>query len=217
MSIELLSKDSRVVSADPALGDQPDSDVLTPQITGTGYWPAVMVESGPNRTCAALRSRAAAATSVRASDMRSPGTASPRRKLRTTFQRVYGGAVSEVRRVRADLATVAAGCPIADELVLLASELATNAIVHSRSGEPGSTFTVRAELQRDAYAWVEVEDQGGGDWNGRDGEDQDAERGRGLAIVGAIAGDGNWGIETGDTPESCVVWVRLAWCQDEDA
>src|ERR1700691_828229 len=149
--------------------------------------------------------------------MPSPGTASPRRKLRTTFQRVYGGAASEVRRVRADLAAVAAGCPIADELVLLASELATNAIRHSKSGEPGSTFTVRAELRHGTCAWVEVEDQGGDDWNGHDGEGQDGEHGRGLAIVGAIAGDGNWGIETGDTPESCVVWVCLAWRQDEDA
>ncbi len=26
------------------------------------------------------------------------------------------------------------------------SELATNAVVHSRSGQPGGTFTVRAEL-----------------------------------------------------------------------
>jgi anti-sigma regulatory factor (Ser/Thr protein kinase) len=129
------------------------------------------------------------------------------------FQRVYCGAPSEVRRVRADLAAVTAGCPVADELVLLASELATNAVTHSRSGEPGATFTVRAELRQGAYARVEVEDLGGG-WSNHVG--QHDEHGRGLAIVGAIAGDGNWGIGTGCTAEGCVVWARVAWCQDED-
>jgi anti-sigma regulatory factor (Ser/Thr protein kinase) len=108
----------------------------------------------------------------------------------------------------------AAGCPVADELVLLGSELATNAIMHSSSGEPGGTFAVRAELRHGDYAWLEVEDQGG-DWTAR--EDQDDEHGRGLAIVAAIAGDGNWGTETGDTPHGCVVWVRLDWHQEAGA
>jgi serine/threonine-protein kinase RsbW len=137
-------------------------------------------------------------------------------KATATFQRTYDGAPSEVRRVRAHLAAVAAGCPAADELVLLASEIATNAIMHSRSGQPGQTFTVRAELHHGDYAWLEVEDQGG-DWTAHGDEGQDDEHGRGLAIVAAIAGDGNWGTETGDTPQSCVVWVRLAWLQDADA
>jgi anti-sigma regulatory factor (Ser/Thr protein kinase) len=134
-------------------------------------------------------------------------------KTPVTFQRTYDGAPAEVWRVRADLATIAAGCPVADELVLLGSELATNAIMHSSSGEPGGTFAVRAELRHGDYAWLEVEDQGG-DWTLR--EDQDDEHGRGLAIVAAIAGDGNWGTET-QTPLSFVVWARLAWNQDQDA
>ena len=134
------------------------------------------------------------------------------------FQRVYYGAASEVRRVRADLAVVAAGCPIADELVLLASELATNAIMHTKSGGPDATFTLRAEVHYGDYVRVEVEDQGGG-WLCHDGAADDAdpdEHGRGLAIVEAIAGDENWGIRTGAAPESCVVWVRLAWREAED-
>ena len=137
-----------------------------------------------------------------------------RERAPITFQRPYSGAASEVRRVRADLAAVAAGCPVADELVLLASELATNAIMHSRSGEQGATFTVRAELRRGEYARVEVEDLGGG-WSNHVGEHD--EHGRGLDIVGAIAGDGNWGMGTGGPPGSCVVWARMAWHQAEDA
>ncbi len=93
--------------------------------------------------------------------------------------------------MRADLAKIAGRSPIIDELVLLASELAANAVSHSRSGHPGGTFTVRATLYPGDYAWVEVIDQGG-PWAA--GED-DEEHGRGLAVVAAIAGDGNWGIE----------------------
>lgn len=93
--------------------------------------------------------------------------------------------------VGADLAKVAASCPVADDLVLLASELAANAILHSRSGHPARTFAVRTTLYPGDYAWVEVTDQGGC-WTA---DEHDDEHGRGLTIVAAIAGDGNWGID----------------------
>jgi len=122
-----------------------------------------------------------------------------------TFERDYAGSVSEAQHVRADLAKVAAECPAADELILVASELATNAVLHSRSGDPGRIFTVRVTLYLGEYVWVEVIDQGG-PWVS-DGPDD--ERGRGLTIVASIAGDGNWGID-GDT--ACrVAWFRLDW------
>jgi anti-sigma regulatory factor (Ser/Thr protein kinase) len=85
-----------------------------------------------------------------------------------TSEHVYPGTVSQVRRVRANLAATACECPVADDLVLLASELAANAATHSRSGEPGGQFTVRATLHLGEYARVEVVDQGG-PWTGRMG------------------------------------------------
>jgi serine/threonine-protein kinase RsbW len=122
-----------------------------------------------------------------------------------TFERDYAGSLSEAQHVRADLAKVAAECPAADELILLASELATNAVLHSRSGDPGRMFTVRATLYLGEYVWLEVIDQGG-QWI-FDGPDD--EHGRGLAIVASIAGNGNWGID-GDA--ACrVAWFRLDW------
>ena len=125
----------------------------------------------------------------------------------TTFEQSYRGMAGQVRRVRADLAQIAAGCPVVDALVLLASELATNAILHSHSGRPDGTFTVRATLYSGDYAWVEVIDRGG-PWI----EDKhDDEHGRGLSIVAAIAGDDNWGVE-GDLA-SRVAWFRLDWDQ----
>jgi serine/threonine-protein kinase RsbW len=94
----------------------------------------------------------------------------------TTFERSYPGTNDQVRQVRADLTPMVEGCPRADDLVLLASELSTNAIVHSRSGVPGGIFTVRAEVRPGDFAWLEVEDQGG-PWIEREtGE----EGGRGL-------------------------------------
>jgi anti-sigma regulatory factor (Ser/Thr protein kinase) len=124
------------------------------------------------------------------------------------FERAYPGTTSQPCEVRADLAAFAAGFPAADSLVLVASELATNAVLHSRSGHSDGEFTVRATFYLGDYAWVEVIDAGG-TWTQDKHED---EHGRGLAVVAAIAGDGNWGIE-GDV--SCrVAWFRLDWHQD---
>lgn len=124
-----------------------------------------------------------------------------------TFERAYPGTVDQPRRMRADLTEIAGQCPVRDELVLLASELAANAIQHSRSGRPGGTFTVGVTLYPGQYAWVEIADQGGA-WAARAADD---EHGRGLAIVAAVAGDGNWGIDGGEA--SRVAWFRLDWNQ----
>lgn len=127
-----------------------------------------------------------------------------------TFERDYPGEASQASQVRADLAKITSRFPAADDLILMASELAANAITHSRSGQPGGRFTVRANLYPGDCALVEVIDQGG-PWTPPAPGD---EHGRGLAIVEAIAGDGNWGID-GDA--AChVAWFRLNWHQDQD-
>jgi anti-sigma regulatory factor (Ser/Thr protein kinase) len=122
-----------------------------------------------------------------------------------TFERAYPGTTDQPGQVRADLTEIARQCPVSDDLVLLAAELATNAILHSRSGHPDRSFTVRATLYPGEYAWVEVIDQGGA-WTG---DAYDDEHGRGLAIVASVAGDGNWGVEGNSA--SRVAWFRLGW------
>ena len=122
-----------------------------------------------------------------------------------TFERDYRGTIDQAQHVRADLAQVAASCPVLDDLVLLASELSTNAILHSRSGHPDQTFTVRVTLYPGDYAWGEVIDHGG-TWTA---DEIDDEHGRGLAIVAAVAGNGNWGIDGGAA--SRAAWFRLDW------
>jgi len=125
----------------------------------------------------------------------------------TTFDRSYPGLVEQVAKVRADLAEVAHGCPVADDLVLAASELATNAILHSKSGHPDRVFTVRVTLYPAEYAWVEVIDQGG-PWAL---DVHDEKHGRGLSIVAGVAGPGNWGIEGDEASRGA--WFRLNWGQ----
>jgi serine/threonine-protein kinase RsbW len=119
---------------------------------------------------------------------------------------VYAGRPELLQRVRADLKAVLSRCPIADETILVASELAANAITHSGSRQPGGRFIVRADVCPGDYVWVEVQDQGDV-WADQGPPD---DRPHGLDIVRAIAGEGNWGIE-GDTALGRVAWARLDW------
>ena len=119
--------------------------------------------------------------------------------------RTYRGSADQLREVRGFLAAILQGCPMADDAVLMGSEIAANAVQHSGSRKPGGEFTVRAEAYEGDYLCVEVEDQGG-PWvvpaARSDG------RGHGLRIVGELADD--WGCD-GDATTGWVVWFRLDW------
>ena len=113
----------------------------------------------------------------------------------------YPAEPRQVRVARAVLAGWLGGCPRADEAVLVASEFATNAVLHSASRH-GGAFILCAEVGQDRVR-IEVEDAGGL-W--RDGPRDDG-RPHGFDVVAAIAGAGNWGIE-GDAGGR-VAWARL--------
>jgi serine/threonine-protein kinase RsbW len=115
----------------------------------------------------------------------------------------FEGDAAQVRAARRFVTGFLSGdWPDGDAAVLLASELAANAVLHSLSGRPGGKFTVRAAMKPGEYLWVEVEDEGG-TWVTRDA---DGERGRGLDIVAAVADE--WGRD-GDPVTGWVVWARL--------
>jgi hypothetical protein len=99
---------------------------------------------------------------------------------------------------RAALAGWLGGWPLADEAILVASEFATNSVLHSASCQ-GGAFTLRAEV-RQGHVRIEVEDAGG-PWRGGGRDDG---RPHGFDVVAAIAGAGNWGID-GDAGG------RVAW------
>jgi serine/threonine-protein kinase RsbW len=115
----------------------------------------------------------------------------------------YLGRADQARVVRADLRVWLRDCPVADDLILCASELAANAALHSRSGLRGATFTLRAEVCPGGYAQVEIQDKGGpwcGPVPGVDGH-------HGLDIVQALATA--WGIEGDQFGRA--IWVRIDW------
>jgi hypothetical protein len=81
------------------------------------------------------------------------------------WEGTYPGIVSQARQVRAALRSLLAGCPAAEDVLLVVSELAANAIAHSHSGLPGGTFTVRLDHTCGDHIRAEVEDQGS-PWDG---------------------------------------------------
>jgi serine/threonine-protein kinase RsbW len=115
------------------------------------------------------------------------------------YSGVFCGRPDQVGRVRRAVARHLGGCPVAGEAVLIVSELAANAVLHSDSRD--EFFTVRVELFRD-YVWLECEDMGG-DWQCKSGEDPF----HGLSIINTLAGPDNWGVDGGASGR--VVWVRL--------
>ena len=113
----------------------------------------------------------------------------------------YPAEPRQVGLARAVLAGWLGGCPQADEAILVASEFATNSVLHSASRD-GGAFTLRAEVHPDCLR-IEVEDAGG-PWRDRPHDDG---RPHGFDVVAAIAGAGNWRVD-GDTRER-IAWARL--------
>jgi hypothetical protein len=81
----------------------------------------------------------------------------------TEYQRTYPGRADQVCHVRRDIAKHLGECPVTDAVMLIASEFAANAVLHSRSR--GGHFTIRVQLYGD-YVRLECQDAGGA-WRGR--------------------------------------------------
>jgi anti-sigma regulatory factor (Ser/Thr protein kinase) len=131
--------------------------------------------------------------------MHTPASAPSLRAIAAT----YPGKPESIRQVRADLRRVLDGCPVADDVILYASELATNAAQHSDSRKPGGTFTVGTQLLPGDQVQIEVEDDGG-PWVE---PSPDPARGRGLDIVRALA----TACEVTPTDTGRRVWARIDW------
>ena len=122
------------------------------------------------------------------------------------WSRCFPGQPCEISAARAYLAEVVgqAGCrELADDACLLVSELAGNAVLHTRSGSPGGFFVVAVESCSDGLR-ISVTDQGGQDVPQVLHEERE-ESGRGLSIVEALAR--RWDAY-GDR-ESRTVWCEL--------
>lgn len=127
----------------------------------------------------------------------------PRALASCTASITYPGTPEVVAAVRADLRAILRDCPMADDVILCASELAANAAVHSHARLPGGTFTVRVVLSLGQYARIEVEDDGG-PWAPAH---RDAAQHHGLDIVRALANE--WGIDGNHVGRA--IWASFDW------
>ncbi|PKW11741.1 Anti-sigma regulatory factor (Ser/Thr protein kinase) [Streptomyces sp. 1222.5] len=113
-------------------------------------------------------------------------------------------AVGTARRLVLDLLT-ALDVPgqVRDDVILVTSELVTNALVHAA----GERIACRLHRTADRVR-IEVEDQDGGPGLpvvGRPGPDE--QHGRGLFLVEALSSD--WGVTAVPDRPACVVWAEL--------
>ena len=83
----------------------------------------------------------------------------------STWEQTYPGRDEQVGHVRAALRPLLGDCPIANDVVLIMSELAANAVRRSASREHGGTFTARLLHVPGNYVLGEIED-GGSIWDG---------------------------------------------------
>ena len=113
-----------------------------------------------------------------------------------TWSRDFPATPDQASGARQFLNVILAGHPAAEDASLCLSELATNAMLHSRSREPGGLFTVRA-LLHGSHLRVEVHDQGG-PWLQPDLACTDRQNGRGLLIVDQLTAA--WGVPAAPGP-----------------
>ena len=116
-------------------------------------------------------------------------------------ERSFPGCLDQVREARAFIAGMLGGCPVADDAVLLISELATNACLYSASGDLGGAFTVRIE-RFGGHVRVQVEDQGS-TW---DGNLSKAKLPHGLYLLRALSAS----CGTYPGTQGWVTWYTLA-------
>ena len=121
-----------------------------------------------------------------------------------SFDKVYFGALDQTQGLRFDLRAYLANYPMVDDVVLIASEFAANAILYSSSRN--TFFICRAEVQNN-HIRVEVEDLGG-PWC----RAVDNERPHGLDIVQMLSDE--WGTEVRPCDGMRVTWARVPYRQN---
>jgi hypothetical protein len=126
------------------------------------------------------------------------------------WTRHFRGGADQVLQVRQWLEDLLPDCAARGDVLLLASELCTNAIVHSRSGEAGGQFSVDVDWAP-ALARVVIGDQGSAKVPAIAARTGHAaawgESGRGLLLVDDVAD--SWG--TAGRPNRRWVWADVDW------
>jgi anti-sigma regulatory factor (Ser/Thr protein kinase) len=120
-------------------------------------------------------------------------------------RRVFPGRDDQVAQARRFVRWALEGCPVIDEAILCMSELATNALLHTASGN-GGAFEIA--VRRDEWSVrVAITDDGSLRKPIIRKFDMTSEEGRGLGLVALIAD--SWG-QSGDE-HGRTVWFELRW------
>jgi serine/threonine-protein kinase RsbW len=120
------------------------------------------------------------------------------------WRQVYPGDLAQIRTLRRQVAALLPECPGRDDMIMIASELAANAVRHTASGR-GGWFAIEITWHP-ACARITVADQGA-PAGPRFTTDPAEESGRGLQIVRALST--RTGVAGG--PCSRLVWAEVPW------
>ena len=124
--------------------------------------------------------------------------------------REFSGHADQVAAARRFVASaIQGGGPARDVSRLLVSEAATNAVLHSATGDGGS-FSV-AYLLSDHLLRVEVHDGGGPSGPRRRVHHLESMTGRGLELFDALSD--RWGVD--GSPDGWTVWFELDLAAEE--
>jgi anti-sigma regulatory factor (Ser/Thr protein kinase) len=124
--------------------------------------------------------------------------------------REFSGQADQVAAARRFVASAIHGVgPARDVSRLLVSEAATNAVLHSASGD-GGTFSV-GYLISDDMLRVEVNDGGGPVGPRRRVHHLESMTGRGLDLFDALSD--RWGVD--GTPDGWTIWFELDLASEE--
>jgi anti-sigma regulatory factor (Ser/Thr protein kinase) len=131
--------------------------------------------------------------------------------LEAQGRREFRGHAEQVAAARRFVvAAIGDGDPARDVSRLLVSEAATNALLHSASGDDGGTFAVAYTIS-DRLLRVEVHDGGGPTGPKRRVHDIESMTGRGLDLFDALSD--RWGVNGG--PDGWTVWFELGLASQE--
>jgi anti-sigma regulatory factor (Ser/Thr protein kinase) len=124
--------------------------------------------------------------------------------LEAQGRREFSGHAEQVAAARRFVASaIQGGGPARDVSRLLVSEAATNALLHSGSGDGGS-FAVEYLISKDLLR-VEVHDGGGPSGPRRRVHHPESMTGRGLDLFDALSD--RWGVD--GSPDGWTVWFEL--------
>jgi anti-sigma regulatory factor (Ser/Thr protein kinase) len=130
--------------------------------------------------------------------------------LESQGYREFRGHADQVAAARRFVASaIQTSGPARDVSRLLVSEAATNAVLHSDSGD-GGTFSVKYLISDDLLR-VEVHDGGGPTGPRRRVHDVESMTGRGLDLFDALSD--RWGVDGG--PSGWTIWFELDLAGDQ--